>query len=165
MLKPFRLSLLLIFLAALLLFGVNDVRACTCITPPFEEMFDSSSSVFEGTVISIEQPESVGLVKVTFQVRRVWKGKSLDKIIVYTETQTIACGYPFGEKPGLTYLVYADEHEGRLSTYLCSRTQPRYQAVGDLIRLNVRSNGLGIFMTVMSLVMLVASAWSLRKRT
>ena len=165
--KPFKLNLLIIFLAGLLLFSVNDVLACSCITLPFEEMFDSSTSVFEGTVISIEKPEneySVDPVKVTFQVIRVWKGESLDKIIIYTENQTTACGYPFDDKPGSTYLVYAYEYEGRISTNICTRTRLRSQAVGDLLRLNIRNNGLGISMTVASIVILVAGALFFRKR-
>jgi len=165
--KLFRLNLLSISLIGLLLFGVNNVLACSCITLPFEEMFDSSTSVFEGTVIRIEKPEneySVDPVKVTFQVTRVWKGESLDKIIIYTENQTTACGYPFGDQPGSAYLVYAYEYEGRLSTNLCTRTRLRSQAVGDLLRLNIRNNGLGISMTVASTVILVAVALFFRKR-
>jgi len=165
--KIIKFSFLIIFLAGLLLLDTNNVFACSCITPPFEEMFEGSTAVFEGTVLNIETPEneySVDPVKVTFHVRRVWKGESQDTIVVYTEHQSTACRYAFGNEPGKTYLVYAYEDEGRLSTNGCTRTQLRSHAFGDLFRLTIKIHRFGVSAVVASMVLIGVSALVLRRK-
>jgi len=120
-------------------------------------MYDASTLVFEGTVIDIETPKdeySLEPVNVMFHVPRVWKGKSENTITIYTEKHFIACGYPFRDKPGNTYLVYAYELEGQLNTNTCSRTRLRSHALENLFRLNVRNNLLGVSAIIASILLI-----------
>jgi hypothetical protein len=153
--KVIKVVLVVFFLAGLLSFNINNVSACTCIQHTFQEMFDGSDSVFEGRVVNIDTPEDYdsGMqVKVTFQVLKVWKGEATTTVNVYTHVQTTACGYPFGDKPGDTYLVYAYKYEGQLSTSRCSRTHLWSDALGDLFMLNMENNRSGVFILVGSIL-------------
>jgi hypothetical protein len=106
--------------------------ACSCIqAPPVEEEFKRVTAVFSGKVIEISD-ESVGMdpIKVTFQVSRIWKGISEVKVSIYTGRDSAGCGYPFEE--GDSYLIYAVESEGKLTTGLCSLTKELSLAEGDI---------------------------------
>lgn len=162
--KAIKVALVVIFLAGLLSFNTNSVSACTCIQSTFQEMFDHSDAVFEGRVVNIdtlEDYDSSMQVEVTFQVLKVWKGESATTVTLYTHAQSTACGYPFGDKPGDTYLVYAYKYEGQLSTNRCSRTGLWSDALGDLFMLNMENNRSGVFIVIASIFVVVGGVIAL----
>jgi hypothetical protein len=67
-------------------------------------------------------------------VAKSWKGDVEDPMIIWTATNSAACGYNFEED--VSYLVYAYGVEGYgLSTNICSRTQLLDDADSDLAAL------------------------------
>lgn len=121
-------------------------NACTCLPPmgPAEEM-RRSDAVFLGKVMSIKRNGSDNdpfrSVEVRFDVVRSWKGEERSEQIVFTSSNSAACGYPFAE--GKTYLVYANTGEVKsLVTGLCTRTRKLADAREDITELDkVASSG------------------------
>jgi hypothetical protein len=97
--------------------------ACSCIpSPPVGEEFERDSAVFSGSVLSIKEVKSkFESIKITFQVDRIWKGISETEVSIYTRRDSASCGYSF--KEGESYLIYAGNTEGKLTTGLCSLTK------------------------------------------
>jgi len=113
--------------------------ACKCMPPPPpQEAMAGSAAVFEGTVTDVRKPQSGDepsqmSVEVELRVGRRFKGAEADTVTVFTAESSAACGYGF--EPGGTYLVYAGETDGQLSTNLCSRTARIEDASADLAAL------------------------------
>jgi MYXO-CTERM domain-containing protein len=105
--------------------------------PPVEAAREDATAVFEGRVLSIEDvpsagEPSVGEKLVTLAVVRTWKGvESDERIAVYTNAQSAACGYSFAKDT--SYLVYArSSDDKKLNVSSCSRTKPLADAADDL---------------------------------
>ena len=73
---------------------------------------------------------SIDPTKVTFNVFQVWKGTEGKILTLTTPNSSASCGYEFEENKD--YIVYARQEEGKLTTSLCSRTQPLTFAQLDL---------------------------------
>jgi 5-hydroxyisourate hydrolase-like protein (transthyretin family) len=123
--------------AAVLLAFAERTDACSCITgAPICETFWKTSVVFAGEVLEIrDAPEPIGEALfgrrvVRFRVEKSWRGEVAGEVQVRTGTGGGDCGYNF--ERGVTYLVYANVREGRLSTGICNRTKPLAEAGEDL---------------------------------
>lgn len=129
---------------------------CSCVAPAAPRFaLDSSDAVFRARVIALDDrpvpPPDVSALegnarheavwaylgraserlRVTLEVRRVWKGGVGERIDIYTANECCICGYPF--ELGKEYLIYAYRRpSGRLVTSICSRTQPISRARQDL---------------------------------
>lgn len=112
----------LLSLTAFLVVGSNAVSAnrrvsspkCAFVSPV--ERLKTSQAVFSGRVIEVEESEGIQVVK--FTVSKSWKYVRADEIVV--------TNFVHHESPdfhqGKSYLVYAYEREGKLSTGRCSGT-------------------------------------------
>jgi hypothetical protein len=148
--RPWRRWLLVLVISSAIVVGLRPcpVFACSCVPPgtPAQEL-NRSSTVFAGVVIGIDEPparpafttsfpfltflvSSGDPVRVTFDVSAVWKGPAYRQLAVTTPRWSASCGYPF--QRGVTYLVYASDQDGELTTYLCSRTNSLALAQADL---------------------------------
>jgi hypothetical protein len=133
-----RLPALLAF-AACLLIARPSAHACKCMLPELEPAREDASALFEGRVLAIDDIAGAsaatnGEKKVTLAVVRTWKGlDNVEKIELYTNGSTAACGYPFAKD--VSYLVYTRNHEGRETVSNCSRTRPIADAGEDLAKL------------------------------
>ncbi len=137
----FRYVLMLATLLAGQLFAfASPTYACSCIMPPApEQALADASAVFAGQVVDAA-PEAEGEVvssadpiAYTFEVSEVWKGEATPTVIIRTARDSASCGFSF--VAGESYVVYATESEGVLSTNLCSRTAPLANAEEDLTAL------------------------------
>ena len=72
--------------------------------------------------------------RVTVEVLRVWKGALGARAEVYTPRECCICGFEFAD--GGEYLIYAyasgRRPDGRLRTFLCTRTRAIARAAADL---------------------------------
>lgn len=123
-------------------FAPEPVHACSCMRPDFEVALESSSEVFIGSVVAIEEVydphESPGTIgrrnAVLFEVERSYKHMVPSQMIVYAGYGGGSCGYDFAM--GQQYLVYGyTMYENELHTWLCSRTQPTDATGDDLAKL------------------------------
>ena len=126
------------FLILIFIISLSYVNACSCIPPgPPEESLEGATAVFAGKVVDIDKPfvktSFMDMMKVEFEVSKVWKGPAYTTIFVQTATPGASCGYPF--EKGKEYLVYAYGTENTLSANLCSRTRLLSRAQEDLIAL------------------------------
>ena len=155
----FKLSLLLVSVAAVVAAGPSSSAACaTCSCAPARApraALDSSEAVFRARVIALEDrpiplPDVSALegearrdaewayvrraaerLRVTLAVSEVWKGNVGDQIDIYTANECCICGYPFERDK--EYLIYAYRRStGRLGATICSRTRPISRAKEDL---------------------------------
>ncbi len=78
------------------------------------------------------------VVNVKLSVQEAYKGVSFNQVIVSTNSSEPACGFPF--KIGEQYVVYANEHDGKLYTSICMRTLPVKFAGKDLAYLRKLKN-------------------------
>lgn len=103
---------------------------CSCptigVTPEQEKIsrlndFNSAVAVFSGEVIELEEN------RVKFKVDRIWKGESVDEIVMTIQLKKddgsyvrTSCDYYYelGEK----LLIYAYGTVNKLTTYQCTRT-------------------------------------------
>jgi hypothetical protein len=118
--------------------GAREVYACSCATRTLAEEFRTSDAVFSGEVVSIEEnelsPDAIPpLGRVTFEIRKSWKGVSEESVAVYGQGDEASCGIDF--EKGRNYLVYAyrlNEENTPLETSFCDATKPLTEAEGDL---------------------------------
>lgn len=122
--------------------GLQEVQACSCAGPlPPNQALQEASSVFTGTVVSIDSVEfsfdtwTVLQHRVTLNVGQSWKGVDSTTVFVYTATNSAACGYYF--EPGQEYLVYTYlwAELGEQSTGICTRTRHIQNAADDFTAL------------------------------
>jgi hypothetical protein len=126
----------LLALAFLALILPELARACTCSEPgPAPcRLLQEASLVFLGTVVDIENPpnsdpkvEDRGLSRYHFRVDERFAGTRAEDLDIYSGRGGADCSYHF--LSGQQYLVFAyKDDKGRLSTGICSRTQPAAQA-------------------------------------
>ena len=158
------LNMSLVLLSAALLGGAHPSRPtaceiCSCAKVDAPRIaLDSSDAVFSARVVALDDrpipsPDVSSLqgearheavwaylrqamerLRVTLEVRRVWKGDIGDRIDIYTANECCICGYNF--ELGKEYLIYAYRlPSGRLVTSICSRTRPMTEAWEDLAEL------------------------------
>lgn len=124
-----------LILSATLIVGETSARACSCAPPksPSIEQ-ERAAAVFSGGVTAVKEQKatsnSSGMMEVVFDVDKAWKGVNSRTIIIFTASNSAACGYGF--RVGVDYLVYAYGAEGQLRTGLCSRTKRLSEARADL---------------------------------
>lgn len=103
-------------------------RGCSCVesksTP--EQALQNYDAVFLAQTLAITLStgeEIADGVDVTLKVLETWKGHSApgDRVVIHTNEDTASCGYPF--HVGTTFLVWARNTSGVLTTYLCDRTK------------------------------------------
>jgi hypothetical protein len=118
-------TILLLFTIALLGFYGQTAYGCSCVQVKSDKKVNYKQwlkgfdgAVFIGQVVKIERIESNYQLKVTFKVERYWKGIETAEAIIYTATDSAACGVPYVE--GKKYFVIANRSESRLHTDLCS---------------------------------------------
>jgi hypothetical protein len=127
-----RLLLVMLLVAGGLVFVLpGRAEACSCAGPPsFEKAVRQADAVFVGEVTSSRSHEgpqrflgfrSDELVGYTFAVDEVVTGEVGASVEVVSHYSEATCGFPFQE--GDRYVVFADQRDGRLETYLCSRTE------------------------------------------
>lgn len=133
-----RLLLTALLVAGGLVFVIpGRAMACSCVSPPpFDKAVKQADAVFVGEVASSEPVDgrqrftgimSDGLVSYSFAVEEVVAGDVSSGVEVISHSSSATCGFPF--KEGDRYVVFADERDGRLETYLCSRTEPINETV------------------------------------
>ena len=127
----------LIVVVVLVFTTPRGVGACSCVADiPLCESFFAADAVFEGEVTAIEalptakRMDMLASRRVQFTVTRVWRGEPGSSVTLMTGSGGGDCGYNF--RPGRKYLVFAAEHEGRLTTNICSPTKALDRAAQDL---------------------------------
>ncbi|MGV2941315.1 hypothetical protein AB5I83_17060 [Mesobacillus sp. LC4] len=124
------ISLAVILLAIGLTTFPTASQACKCVEEKsIEKELKASKAVFSGKVIEIKT--SFNNRKILFEVEETWKGVSQTEIIL--EDEWSSCSTDFFE--GESYLVYAHEFQGELTTDICDRTRELRSAEGDLATL------------------------------
>ena len=129
-----RLALGIVVVAIPFLLLPGQSYACKCAVPgsPSEEL-EQSAAVFEGRVVSVQEPEDndiKGSNLVVFEVNAVWKGPSQQEARLQTNRTRESCGFAFVE--GESYLVYSHDGAG---VNTCSRTRLLSEAAEDLSQL------------------------------
>lgn len=122
---------------ALLALFAAEATACSCageLVPC--QAYGQASAVFVGTVIEIR---TIKLKKdkyerqertVRLSIDSPFRGVEGAEVEVHTGFGDADCGFGFVQTQ--QYLVYAYEHEGKLSTGICTRTRPIARAADDL---------------------------------
>ncbi|MEF3306154.1 hypothetical protein [Paenibacillus sp. GYB003] len=120
---------LLVAIGASLAFKPVSVSACSCVGPvSVQEEFNRKTVVFAGKVKSITNTNqgifrsSADPVRVSFEVKQVWKGELPVRTDVYTASGSVSCGYD-GFAANRDYIVFAYWGVEGLKTGLCDRTK------------------------------------------
>jgi hypothetical protein len=125
-------SIIILLLVTTLSLSPSEVAACSCAPIQSEEAFNRSDAVFTAKVIQLhhmnqgEIRSSVDPVYVELHTDQVWKGYVYNHTYVKTVVSSASCGYPF--LTGYSYLIFASENNGELSTNLCSGTDALSEA-------------------------------------
>jgi cobalamin biosynthesis Mg chelatase CobN len=133
---------LVILLGSGLLIKPQAVYACSCAAPlsaekQVKDELDRKSAIFAGKVVKITQPQqniiisSADLVKVTFEVSKVWKGELGRQAVVYTAMSSASCGVE-NFQVGTKYIVSAYKDSKPLETTICNLTKPLASAGAEL---------------------------------
>jgi hypothetical protein len=101
---------------------VSPACACSCAEMTPAASFADADLVFVGVVTKVDKPlvlsNSGAPVSVTLSVSQVYKGAVTERVKVTTASDGAACGYDF--VAGRSYVVLAANHEGAVTTGLCS---------------------------------------------
>lgn len=126
-LKLISFSLVVILLAASLTTFPTTSYACKCVEPQsVEKELESSKAVFSGKIVDINNEKNNR--KLLFEVRESWKGISQTQVILTDELSSCSLDFLEGE----SYLVYAYDFQGDLTTNICDRTKELSSAGEDL---------------------------------
>ncbi|NKE06592.1 hypothetical protein GWK17_14125 [Bacillus selenatarsenatis] len=150
-------------------------HACKCVEEKsVEKELESSKAVFSGKVIEIKTSNNNR--KILFEVEETWKGVSQTEIIL--EDERSSCSTDFFE--GESYLVYAHEFQGELTTDICDRTRELSSVGDDLVTLGTGSKPTEevdlksklqnpiihtMYIWVPLIILFILSAFFIRKRT
>lgn len=126
-----RIGLATTVLALCLALVPASAAACSCVQVSPELALREHAAVFEGRVRSVE-PTADGL-RVTLEVVQQWKGIESEEAVVFTASNSAACGVAFEAET--SWLVYADRRADGWQTGLCSRTRRIEDAEDDLMAL------------------------------
>jgi hypothetical protein len=116
--QPPMYNITLLILLTLLISGTNaqNQQACDC----SNRKVKGDSLVLSGKVLDVTTNNVSSGLKVTFGVTRVFQGKADPVIVISTDYEGKACGFPFMKDS--SYLVYA--FKGRsIRTDICSDTR------------------------------------------
>jgi hypothetical protein len=120
--------------AAVLCVGVcvlthaSPAEACGCGgDAPLSRHVSSATAVFIGTVETVTGGMPRPIVA-TFSVAKAYRSALQQRVVISGNGTT--CDIAFAK--GVTYLVYANEHAGVLSTFKCTRTRPLSGAAEDV---------------------------------
>lgn len=128
--KLISFSILAFLLTAALTTFPTVSHACKCVkVPSVEKELESSEAVFSGKIIDITTSNNNR--KILFEVEETWKGVSQTEIILKDEWSSCSLDFIEGE----SYLVYADEFQGELTTNICDRTKELSGAGEDIAKL------------------------------
>ncbi|GAM13163.1 cbiN domain protein [Mesobacillus selenatarsenatis SF-1] len=94
-----------------------------------EKELESSEAVFSGKIIDITTEKNNR--KILFEVEETWKGVSQTEIILKDEWSSCSLNFSKGE----SYLVYADDFQGEMTSDICNRTKALSGAGEDLATL------------------------------
>ena len=130
------------FSVIVFLFSPAIVAACSCMSsgPPCQSYWNTpivfSGRVFEITTPKIKETRSATFPEKTirFAVNQAFRGISGTTAEVVTGMGGGDCGYDF--ELNENYLVYADNHQGKIYAGICSRTQLLSKAVEDIEYIN-----------------------------
>ncbi|MCY9514668.1 hypothetical protein [Paenibacillus apiarius] len=147
---PTSLPFACIIMMTVVMFGISclsaaPVSACSCAAiPSVEDAKREAAAVFAGKVTDVSQSLTTMIfstadpVKVSFQVKRLWKGNVASNAKVVTALSSASCGYEF--ETGKQYLVYAYHSDGKYIAHLCTRTAPLEAAAEDIRLLGTGRN-------------------------
>jgi hypothetical protein len=123
--------ILFVILSATVITAYPSVsHACKCEEPPsVEQELERSKAVFSGKIIDIKDEKNIR--KILFDVEETWKGVKDTQIILLDEISS--CSLDFFE--GASYLVFAYDFQGDLTTNICDRTKDLSSAQEDLLKL------------------------------
>jgi hypothetical protein len=120
-----------VILAAMLIAMASvSALACDCLTKSASESFKIADIVFIGKAIGVERSDSS--TNTTFEVRDSLKGSPVNTVVVSGLTDCDAQFYL-----GWTYVVYAEQIEGRMLASSCLSTRP----IDAADELNVKRKG------------------------
>ncbi|MBT2659995.1 hypothetical protein [Bacillus sp. ISL-45] len=123
-------SIAVILLAAALTTLPTASHACKCVEEKsVEKEMESSKAVFIGKILYIKNKNNNR--KILFEVKETWKGVSQTEIILKDEWDSCSIDFFDGE----SYLVYAYDFQGELTTNICDRTKELSSAGEDLAAL------------------------------
>lgn len=121
---------------ALVMLSAGNATACSCLESAPCQAYGEASAVFVGTVIDSriittkKDKYERNRRAVRFSVDTPFRGVTGSEVELRTGMGGADCGFRF--VPTQQYLVYAYEHEGKLSTSICSRTRSISRAAEDL---------------------------------
>lgn len=115
----------LVFLIAC--FSVSSF-SCTCGKADQAKSFTAATTIFSGKITALDKDKSGQWLLAKVQPDRLFKGAGAT--VVRTAIFETSCGYSF--QVGQSYLIWAADNAGQLSTGLCSLTKPLAQAEADL---------------------------------
>lgn len=95
--------------------------ACSCISLSSEESMARSDLVFEGYVLESKTTASAIEVEYTFNNLNILKGSERTRVTVVSSVFESACGTSF--EKNVKYKIYAEEHDDRLFTGMCSSSR------------------------------------------
>lgn len=105
-------------------------HACKCVEEKsVEKELKTSKAVFSGKVIDIHNKNNKR--KILFEVEDTWQGVSQTELILDDEWSSCSIDFSKGE----SYLVYAYEFQGKLTTNICDRTKELSSAGEDIATL------------------------------
>lgn len=133
-------------IVALLAVSAGKVIACSCAGTQVPcQAYGEASAVFVGTVIesrtiTVKRGNYDSKQRVVrFTIDSPFRGVEGAEVEVQTGLGGGDCGFGFVQTQ--QYLVYAYEHEGKLSTGICTRTRPITRAGEDLSYIQGASHG------------------------
>ena len=128
--KLISFSLIAFLLATVFTTFPSVSHACKCVeVQSVEKELESSEAVFSGKIIDIRTEKDNR--KILFEVEETWKGVSQTQIILKDEWSSCSLDFIEGE----SYLLYADDFQGELTTNICDRTKELSGAGEDLATL------------------------------
>jgi hypothetical protein len=126
-------KILLLTLLAMSALIATPAEACSCDARTLPEEVAATPLIFSGKVVKLEvikTDRGVNTVEVTVERERVFKG-DVGKTVVFT-TSDGCCYCASWFDIARTYLFFARESEGRLTTNTCTRTKLLAQAKDEV---------------------------------
>lgn len=118
---------------AFLAVSAQQTLACSCMPPELPEAYAEHDVIFTGQVRRISKQFSMGSArfkqKVEIKPTKIYKGDTQKKLIVYTASDSAACGFPFEKKQDYAVFAYYSKSDmakkpskRKLQVSLCSPT-------------------------------------------
>lgn len=128
--KLISFSLIAFLLATVFTTFPTVSHACKCVeVQSVEKELESSEAVFIGKIIDIRTEKNNR--KILFEVEETWKGVSQTQIVLKDEWSSCSLDFFKGE----SYLVYANDFQGEMTSDICNRTTELSGAGEDIAML------------------------------